>query len=57
MTAVTDNLVQLHTRIAMLEALAHHQQWCELCRRDGIEKCELGWKLWLAAGMPKEWRQ
>lgn len=54
MTVVTASLVEAHQRIAMLEALANHQRLCGICASQTIQKCELGWKLWLAAGMPAE---
>lgn len=44
MTEVSDDLVYLHTRIAMLEALANHLRHCGLCVASGL--CHHGELLW-----------
>lgn len=47
MTVVSDNLVELHRRIAMLEALANHLRQCGLCTAPIL--CMHGELLWKAA--------
>jgi hypothetical protein len=44
MTVVSDNLVELHTRIALLEALANHLRQCGLCTAPKL--CMHGELLW-----------
>lgn len=44
MTVVSDKLVELHTRIAMLEALANHLRHCGLCVAPNL--CHHGELLW-----------
>jgi hypothetical protein len=47
MTVVSDNLVELHQRIAMLEALANHLRQCGLCTAPAL--CVHGEMLWKEA--------
>lgn len=47
MTIVSDNLVELHTRIALLEALANHLRQCGLCTAPKL--CVHGELLWQTA--------
>lgn len=47
MTEVSEDLVYLHTRIAMLEALANHLRHCGLCVPANL--CKHGELLWKAA--------
>lgn len=47
MTVVSDNLVELHRRIALLEALANHLRQCGLCTAPTL--CMHGELLWQAA--------
>lgn len=44
MTIVSDNLVELHRRIALLEALANHLRQCGLCTAPKL--CMHGELLW-----------
>lgn len=44
MTVVSGNLVELHTRIAVLEALANHLRQCGLCTTPKL--CVHGDLLW-----------
>lgn len=44
MTVVSDNLVELHRRIALLEALANHLRQCGLCTAPAL--CVHGELLW-----------
>lgn len=47
MTVVSDDLVELHRRIALLEALANHLRQCGLCTAPKL--CMHGNLLWQAA--------
>lgn len=47
MTVVSENLVELHTRIALLEALANHLRQCGLCTAPKL--CMHGELLWQTA--------
>lgn len=44
MTVVSENLVELHRRIALLEALANHLRQCGLCTAPKL--CMHGELLW-----------
>jgi len=44
MTVVSDDLVELHRRIAMLEALANHLRQCGICTAPKL--CLHGQMLW-----------
>lgn len=50
MTIVCADLVELHRRIATLEALANHLRYCGICHSQDVENCELGKLLWLSSG-------
>lgn len=46
MTVVSDNLVELHRRIGLLEALVNHLRVCGTCAAEDVMNCELGKNLW-----------
>lgn len=50
MTVVSTDLVELHRRIALLEALANHLRYCNVCHEKDVPNCELGKRLWLSTG-------